>query len=38
MPLNAGVLMTGGYVLQAALIGATIYGLVAARRFVKKAN
>jgi len=38
MPLNAGVLMIGGYVLQAARIGAIIYGLVAARRFVKKAD
>lgn len=38
MPLNAGVLMIGGYVLQVALIGATIYVLIAARRFVKKAN
>ena len=26
-PLNAGVLIVGGYVLQAALIGTTIYEL-----------
>jgi hypothetical protein len=37
-PLNAGVLIIGGYVLQAALIGTTIYELVRARRIVQNAS
>ena len=37
-PLNAILLIAGGYVLQAALIGTTIYELARARRIVQKAS
>jgi hypothetical protein len=38
-PLNAVILIIGGYILQAALIGTTIYELASARRgIVKKAS
>lgn len=37
-PLNAVLLIIGGYVLQAALIGTTIYELARARRIVQKAS
>nr|AFK24850.1 hypothetical protein Josef01_05d18_02 [uncultured archaeon] len=37
-PLNAVVLITGGYILQAALVGTTIYKLARARRIVQKTN
>jgi hypothetical protein len=37
-PLNAVQLIIGGYVLQAALIGITIYELAWARRLVQEAS
>jgi hypothetical protein len=37
-PLNAAMLITGGYILQTALIGTTIYELVRSRRIVQKAS
>jgi hypothetical protein len=37
-PLNAVILIIGGYVLQSALVGATIYELARARRVVQKAS
>jgi hypothetical protein len=37
-PFNAVVLIIGGYVLQAALIGTTIYELARARRVLQKAS
>jgi hypothetical protein len=35
-PLNAVLLITGGYILQAALIGTTVYELARARRGIMK--
>lgn len=35
-PLNAVLLIIGGYILQAALIGTTIYELARARRVLQK--
>jgi hypothetical protein len=37
-PLNAMLLIIGGYILQAALIGTTIYELARVRRIVQKAS
>ena len=37
-PLNAVVLIIGGYILQAALIATTIYELARARRVLQKAS
>lgn len=37
-PLNAVVLIIGGYILQAALIGTTIYELRSSRGIVQKAG
>ena len=37
-PLNAVVLIIGGYILQAALIGTTIYELKSRRGIVQKAS
>ena len=37
-PLNAVLLIIGGCILQAALIGTTIYELAKARRIVQKAS
>jgi hypothetical protein len=37
-PLNAVLLITGGYILQAALIGTTIYELKSRKGIVQKAS
>jgi hypothetical protein len=37
-PLNAVLLIVGGYILQAALIGTTVYELARARRIVQKTS
>ena len=37
-PLNAVILIIGGYVLQSALVGTTIYELARARRIMQKAS
>jgi len=37
-PLNAVVLIIGGYILQAALIGTTVYELVSRRDIMQKAS
>jgi hypothetical protein len=37
-PLNAVLLIIGGYILQAALIGTTIYELKSRRGIVQKAS
>jgi hypothetical protein len=37
-PLNAVLLIIGGYVLQAALVGTTIYELAKTRRIVQKTS
>jgi hypothetical protein len=37
-PFNAVILIIGGYVLQSALVGTTIYELARARRVVQKTS